>query len=381
MKILLLFISFLLTNTLSEEDVDGYFVENEYEHIVEEAESSKGLFSVNIIKPSSDNSYLAASKQEVVTCPGDGVIRNRARCRQGDHWVDCYRDSCCPGYTLIVNKCIPDTEDPCHAKYGLCEQQCNTYFGRVICTCFAGYDFNKTRYSLGLRPNCMDKNECLEDNGGCQDDQFCVNTLGSHECVCKEGFKLGNDNITCEPAEDDDNKADEVSARGEIIAEPAYRPKPEMRRLIKTVNTLEEKFRALNSAIKLYSFAGGVPGPEGPPGPPGPPGPRGFPGPPGVGGGGDMSEGHDDNLEEDLDSYILTAGGNGSGNGKNKFCRCRRGPVGEQGPAGERGPRGFRGEQGLRGPKGEDGSFDFIMALLKDVREDIVMLKDKVFNE
>ena len=46
----------------------------------------------------------------MVTCPGDGVIRNRARCRQGDHWVDCYRDSCCPGYTLIVNKCIPDTE-------------------------------------------------------------------------------------------------------------------------------------------------------------------------------------------------------------------------------------------------------------------------------
>ena len=51
----------------------------------------------------------------------------------------------------------------------------------------------------------------------------------SIRCVCKEGFKLGNDNITCEPAEDDDNKADEVSARGEIIAEPAYRPKPEIR--------------------------------------------------------------------------------------------------------------------------------------------------------
>ena len=63
MKILLLFISFLLNNTHSEDDVDGYFVENEYEHIVEEAERSKGLFSVNIIKPSSDNSYLAASKQ------------------------------------------------------------------------------------------------------------------------------------------------------------------------------------------------------------------------------------------------------------------------------------------------------------------------------
>ena len=28
-------------------------------------------------------------------------------------------------------------------EYGLCEQQCSTYFGRVICTCFAGYNFNK----------------------------------------------------------------------------------------------------------------------------------------------------------------------------------------------------------------------------------------------
>ena len=38
---------------------------------------------------------------------------------------------------------------------------------------------------------------------------------------------------------------------------PALRQKPtEVRRLAKTVTKLEEKFRALNSAIKLYSFAG-----------------------------------------------------------------------------------------------------------------------------
>ena len=83
---------------------------------------------------------------------------------------------------------------------------------------------------------------------------------------------------------------------------------------------------------------------------------------------------------EDLDSFILTArAGNGSSSSRGQFCKCKRGPVGDTGPAGERGPRGFRGEQGLRGPKGEDGSFDFIMALLKDVREDIAMLKEKVF--
>ena len=131
----------------------------------------------------------------------------------------------------------------------------------------------------------------------------------------------------------------------------------------------------------MILFSGGVPGPEGPPGPPGPPGPRGFPGPPGAGTGVAVGGvGADDIIEEDLDSYILTASArNGSGSSKGQFCKCKRGPVGETGPPGERGPRGFRGEQGLRGPKGEDGSFDFIMALLKDVKEDITMLKEKVF--
>ena len=64
-------------------------------------------------------------------------------------------------------------------------------------------------------------------------------------------------------------------------------------------------------------FVGGVPGPEGPPGPPGPPGPRGFPGPPGEGGVGGEG-GDNDNLEEDMDSYILTAG---SAKNNSKFCK------------------------------------------------------------
>ena len=135
----------------------------------------------------------------------------------------------------------------------------------------------------------------------------------------------------------------------------------------------------------MLCVPGGVPGPEGPQGPPGPPGPRGFPGPPGAGGGGGGGEQEEEEeiLEEDLDSYVLTAhasAGAGDKKAADQFCKCKRGPVGEAGPPGERGPRGFRGEQGLRGPKGEDGSFDFIMALLKDVREDIAKLKEKVFN-
>ena len=95
--------------------------------------------------------------------------------------------------------------------------------------------------------------------------------------------------------------------------------------------------------LSCLLLTGGVPGPEGPPGPPGPPGPRGFPGPAGGGLGGE----DDGDLEADLDSYVLTAGTRSE-----KFCRCKRGPLGQPGAPGERGPRGFRGEQGLRGPRG-----------------------------
>ena len=62
---------------------------------------------------------------------------------------------------------------------------------------------------------------------------------------------MQEDDITCEK-----NPEDGVNV---VRAEPAYRPKPEYRRLSKTIDTLEEKFRALNSAIKLYSFAGTMP--------------------------------------------------------------------------------------------------------------------------
>ena len=35
---------------------------------------------------------------------------------------------------------------------------------------------------------CADIDECLEDNGGCQ--HHCVNTEGSFQCQCRDGFKV-----------------------------------------------------------------------------------------------------------------------------------------------------------------------------------------------
>ena len=66
-------------------------------------------------------------------------------------------------------------------------------------------------------PTCEDIDECLEDNGGC--DQGCRNTEGGHTCSCDQGYTLNEDDFTC-------RKTDEFNI---ALAEPAYRPKPEYR--------------------------------------------------------------------------------------------------------------------------------------------------------
>ncbi len=41
----------------------------------------------------------------------------------------------------------------------------------------------------------LDVNECLEDNGGC--DQECNNTIGSFFCTCGGGYTLDSDGLSC----------------------------------------------------------------------------------------------------------------------------------------------------------------------------------------
>ena len=41
-----------------------------------------------------------------------------------------------------------------------------------------------------------DINECESDNGDCE--QLCVNTLGSYQCECRDGFKVLEDDRSCE---------------------------------------------------------------------------------------------------------------------------------------------------------------------------------------
>ena len=65
--------------------------------------------------------------------------------------------------------------DPC--QLNLCEQRCSVFFGRVVCTCFGGYNFNRVKH-LASTPEalvkaCEDINECNNDNGDCQQVKTC----------------------------------------------------------------------------------------------------------------------------------------------------------------------------------------------------------------
>lgn len=242
--------------------------------------------------------FEAVTRSDTLECPSANVITTRYKCQVRDQWVDCFRRHCCQGYNFVAGRCLPETVDPCSQNF--CEQKCSVYFGRVICTCFSGYRFSPEHHKRGLKPVCLDIDECAVQNGNCQ--HTCVNEPGSFRCECHEGYRLREDNSTCE-----------LESEGGAVASPDQWRVPEggtkdaisksgrtahlvgpseihnsgrrcsascasVGNLENKIKSLEERIIALSTAVRLYSFAAGPPGPEGPPGPPGASGPRGFPG-------------------------------------------------------------------------------------------------------
>ena len=63
--------------------------------------------------------------------------------------------------------------------------------GSSECECVSnGYQFVQNSVTV-----CEDINECLTNNGGCN--QVCTNTGGSFQCNCTEGYELSGDQLTC----------------------------------------------------------------------------------------------------------------------------------------------------------------------------------------
>ncbi|GLV44330.1 faulty attraction [Carabus blaptoides fortunei] len=321
------------------------------------------------------NDVAAAGGPETFQCPSDNVITTRYKCNVDNHWVDCTRKHCCPNYIFIANKCIPKDQDPC--QMNLCEQSCTVYLQRVICTCFDGYKFSAENQRKGIKPVCVDVNECEDRNGDCQHE--CINEIGSYRCECRDGYVLRSDNRTCEPTpESADAEQDNVQAanRGHCYANCDT-----VQRLHEKVKILQEKILALSTAVRMSSFASGPPGPAGPPGPTGPTGPRGFPGPEGASSSttvrGDVTPSEDYTYSM-MDAFVPLPA---DGQSPTAYCRCKRGALGPPGAQGAEGQKGEQGERGQRGPKGARGSMDFILLLLADLRHDVMHLQNRVYQK
>ncbi|XP_060525070.1 collagen and calcium-binding EGF domain-containing protein 1-like [Cylas formicarius] len=323
------------------------------------------------------NEVSAGMGPETLECPSSNVITTRYKCNSNGKWIDCTRSHCCKDYVFMAGKCIPKDQDPC--SMGVCEQLCTVYLQRIICTCYDGYKFSPGNQRNGIKPVCVDVDECLDRNGDCE--HGCINEVGSHRCSCRAGYVLRPDNRTCEPSQQENgvsSPADEQNT-GRSHAMEAHSGRcfancESMVRLHDKLRKLQEKVTALSTAIRLSSFASGPPGPPGPAGPPGPTGPRGFPGEgssPAV----LASHTNHDYTYSMLDAYVPLAADDQT------QCRCKRGAQGETGARGPQGPKGEQGERGPRGPKGERGSLDFLLLLLADVRHDIVHLQKKVYAD
>ena len=65
---------------------------------------------------------------------------------------------------------------------------------------FAGEDESLTEMYTCVCVSAADADvdECRDSHGGCEHE--CVNSQGSYQCVCHEGYTLRSDRRTCEPS-------------------------------------------------------------------------------------------------------------------------------------------------------------------------------------
>ncbi|XP_034640717.1 collagen and calcium-binding EGF domain-containing protein 1-like [Trachemys scripta elegans] len=311
------------------------------------------------------------------SCPENKILTVEYSCTgAGGTPATCLRRKCCEGYRFVMGQCIPESVDVC-ADFP-CEQQCTDNFGRVLCTCFPGYRFDRERHKTYLHPYCLDIDECVE-SGGAVCDQLYTNTPGSYRCHCQRGYYIASDGTTCLKSSNGTTVLKSETLMGTRSCSITCEEFTSMKQ---TVSQLRHKLllpgldnESGKSWMRINQKPADRPpvlGPPGPPGPPGDPGATGEkgspgaigpPGPPGTPGPrGDMGP-----MGPYPDFAHIKIG--------------RRGPVGAPGAPGRNGQKGERGYPGPRGPPGPPGSFDFLLLMMADIRNDIIELQEKVFGQ
>ncbi|XP_016881046.1 collagen and calcium-binding EGF domain-containing protein 1 isoform X1 [Homo sapiens] len=191
----------------------------------------------------------------------------------------CYRKKCCKGYKFVLGQCIPEDYDVC--AEAPCEQQCTDNFGRVLCTCYPGYRYDRERHRKREKPYCLDIDECASSNGTlCA--HICINTLGSYRCECREGYIREDDGKTCTRGDKYPNDTGHEKSENMVKAGTCCATCKEFYQMKQTVLQLKQKIALLpNNAADLGKYITGdkvlasntyLPGPPGLPGGQGPPG-------------------------------------------------------------------------------------------------------------
>ncbi|XP_019640465.1 PREDICTED: collagen and calcium-binding EGF domain-containing protein 1-like [Branchiostoma belcheri] len=312
------------------------------------------------------------SDPDHLRCPEDKIITEVYPCpdKDGNNVAKCFRRRCCPGYHYVLGRCVSEDMDVCADTP--CEQQCTNNFGRVLCTCYPGYQLDKQRYLAGKKPYCIDLNECEFENGGCT--QLCVNTEGSYRCACKQQYRLSNDSKTCvETATVTETPRPEVHLERIPAKDRCAASCNQVQIVEEKMTKLERKFDVFTSTYKPPKTSALKDGPvtavelavPAPPGPAGPVGPRGPPGRAGAQG---------------------PAGPQGdtgpAGPPGPRGLPGVSGPPGpgKTGPQGNQGQKGERGTPGPRGLPGAPGSFEFLQLMFSDLRREVVELQRAVFG-
>jgi hypothetical protein len=113
-------------------------------------------------------------------------------------------------FNVDINECMEGSDR--------CIHNCQNTEGSYTCICNEGFLLDNDGYScigkyVVLMPQhllkliyivcictiinvlCAEINECQDGNSSCE--QVCMNTIGSYECACYDGYRLNQDRLTC----------------------------------------------------------------------------------------------------------------------------------------------------------------------------------------
>uniref|UniRef100_A0A670JQU4 Thrombospondin 3 n=1 Tax=Podarcis muralis TaxID=64176 RepID=A0A670JQU4_PODMU len=159
---------------------------------------------------------MSLIRNTIMECQVCGFHEHRSRCNPNPCFsgVDCmetyeypgYRcGPCPPGFEGNGTHCA-DINECAHANPCFPGSKClNTAPGFRCEPCPPGYKGNLISgvgadYAKASKQTCTDIDECNDgNNGGCDPNAICTNTVGSYKCgPCKSGF-VGNQNGSCTP--------------------------------------------------------------------------------------------------------------------------------------------------------------------------------------